>query len=212
MATNNSVNMGIQENADGGEIQLGVIKRILRWLGSTIILTGSGSNVYTFPNQSGTVALMELVYPIGSVVTLGVSTNPATLFGIGTWAAIAGRVIVGIDATQTEFDTLSETGGAKTHTLITSEMPVHTHIQDAHNHTQNSHPHTILARQNSTAGTEARVMNSTAGVGGANSTPDTSAATATNIAATATNQNAGSGGTHNNLQPYIVKYVWQRTA
>ena len=62
--------------------------------------------------------LLALVYPVGSVVTFGVSTNPATLFGFGTWAAIAGKVIVGIDAGQEEFDTLDETGGEKTHQLV----------------------------------------------------------------------------------------------
>lgn len=38
-----------------------------------------------------------------------------------------GRVLVGRDAAQTEFDTLGETGGAKTHTLTEAEMPAHTH-------------------------------------------------------------------------------------
>ena len=44
--------------------------------------------------KSSTVAdianIMELIYPIGYVITLGVSTNPATLFGVGTWTAIKG--------------------------------------------------------------------------------------------------------------------------
>jgi hypothetical protein len=60
-------------------------------------------------------AVMNLVYPIGSVVTLGVSTNPATLFGVGTWTAIEGRVIVGKAASGT-FGTLNATMGAETHT------------------------------------------------------------------------------------------------
>lgn len=55
---------------------------------------------------------------------------------------LKGRVPVGRDAAQTEFDALGETGGAKTHTLTTAEMPSHTHVQNAHNHTQNSHNHT----------------------------------------------------------------------
>ena len=56
-----------------------------------------------------------------------VSTSPASLFG-GTWAAWgAGRVPVGVDAGQTEFDTVEETGGAKTHTLQTTEIPSHNH-------------------------------------------------------------------------------------
>lgn len=40
---------------------------------------------------------------------------------------LKGRTIVGKDSTQTEFDVLGETGGAKTHTLTISEMPSHTH-------------------------------------------------------------------------------------
>lgn len=67
-------------------------------------------------------------WPVGSVYTSIVATNPATLLGGGTWVAFgAGRVLVGLDAGQTEFDTVEETGGAKTHTLTTAEMPAHTH-------------------------------------------------------------------------------------
>lgn len=40
-----------------------------------------------------------------------------------------GRVAVGLDAGQAEFDALGETGGAKTHTLTIAEMPSHNHSQ-----------------------------------------------------------------------------------
>lgn len=53
--------------------------------------------------------------PVGSVYISVVSTNPATLLGYGTWSAIAaGRVLVGIDSGDADFDTVEETGGAKT--------------------------------------------------------------------------------------------------
>lgn len=85
----------------------------------------TGGKIATLNLKSAAVAdmanLMALIYPIGFVITLGVSTNPGTLLGVGTWTAIAGRVIVGIDAGQTEFDTLDETGGSKTANLA------HTH-------------------------------------------------------------------------------------
>ena len=72
--------------------------------------------------------LSSALYPVGMIVEFKVATNPSTLFGFGTWAAFGtGRVTVAIDAGQTEFDTVEETGGAKTHTLITAEMPAHTH-------------------------------------------------------------------------------------
>lgn len=85
----------------------------------------------------------EEVLPIGFVAILQVADDANTLFGYGTWTVVgSGRVLVGLDSGQTEFDTLGETGGAKTHTLVTGEMPSHTHVQDSHNHTQDSHNHT----------------------------------------------------------------------
>lgn len=143
-------------------------------------------------------AMMEMIYPIGSIYTnAAVSTNPATLLGFGTWTAFAsGRVLVGVDTGQTEFDTLGETGGAKTHTLTSGEMPSHTHTQNSHNHQE----------QVATAGGAGTGITGTANlVGNTGSNQST-------VSTTATNQNTGGGGAHNNLQPYITVYMWQRTA
>ncbi len=69
-------------------------------------------------------ALAASLYPVGIIVEFNVSTNPATLLGFGTWTAHGtGKVTVAIDATQTEFDTVDETGGEKTHTLTEAELP-----------------------------------------------------------------------------------------
>lgn len=54
---------------------------------------------------------------------------------------LKGRVVVGLDSTQVEFDALGEVGGAKTHTLTTAEMPSHNHTQNPHNHSQQEHNH-----------------------------------------------------------------------
>jgi len=69
-----------------------------------------------------------LVYPVGSIYfNMAVSTNPATLLGMGTWVAYGeGRVLVGKESSGT-FDTLDEELGAETHTLTIGEMPSHTH-------------------------------------------------------------------------------------
>ena len=169
--------------------------------GTTTFLRADGS--FAAP-PSGSEA-----FPIGSIFIAAVSTDPATLLGYGTWSAFgAGRMLVGLDAAQTEFDTVGETGGAKTHTLLASEMPVHTHTQNSHNHTQDAHVHTQASTTTSTGGTSNRLGT----VDTTSTAENTGSTTATNQVATAVNQNAGSGGAHNNLPPYIVVYFWKRTA
>ena len=136
--------------------------------------------VYGVDNLAAVVAILEHVYPVGSVVAFGVSTNPATLLGVGTWTAIEGKVIVGISGSDAEFDTLDETGGSKTHTLTEAQMPAHTH-------TFSRYPTTAVS--GSQAGSSSLHQHDTGTTG-----------------------SKGSGGSHNNLQPYIVKYCWQRVS
>ena len=162
-------------------------------------------------------------WPIGSVFISVVSTNPNTLLGFGTWSAIAaGRVLVGLDSGDTDFDTAEETGGAKTVTLDTTMIPAHTHTQDAHTHTQDSHNHTQNVHSHTQASTTTStgtgsnrlgtVDTSSTAVNTGNATATNQAATATNQNATATNQNTGGGAAHPNVQPYFVVYMFKRTA
>ena len=114
---------------------------------------------------------------------------------------LKGRVPVGRDAGQTEFSDMGETGGSKTHTLTSAEMPSHTHIQDAHTHTQDAHMHKVSDNKTLVnSGTQFPTVNYN-GTGEASNTAST---TAVNQNTTATNQNTGGGTAHNNLQPYIA--------
>lgn len=74
-------------------------------------------------------AALEAVYPVGSIyVNATDSTNPSSLLGFGTWTEFgSGRVMVGYNSGDSDFDSLEETGGAKTHTLTIAEMPSHNH-------------------------------------------------------------------------------------
>ena len=52
--------------------------------------------------------------PVGSIYISVTPTNPAGTLGYGTWAAFAqGRVLIGVDPTDPDFDTVLETGGSK---------------------------------------------------------------------------------------------------
>ena len=108
------------------------------------------------------------------------STNPATLFGFGTWVAFgAGRVIVGVGTSDATY-AAGATGGESTHVLTTPEMP--------------SHTHGVLG-----------------GIGSGTHTYPSGKVYPTNSDDWSTGS-AGSGSAHNNLQPYIVAYMWNRTA
>lgn len=65
---------------------------------------------------------VDLVYPIGSIYMTTSTVSPAVLFG-GTWERIKGRCIVGVDENDTDFGTVSKTGGEKTHQLTKQELP-----------------------------------------------------------------------------------------
>lgn len=159
--------------------------------------------------------LLSLAWPIGSVYIAVVGTSPATLLGFGTRSAIgSGKVLVGQDTNDTDFDVLEETGGEKTHTLTTSEMPSHTHTQDSHNHTQNSHTHTLSTiLRTATTGADTTYLTESSDTSSTkDSAKTTDATTATNQATTATNQNTGGDTAHNNMPPYLVVCMWKRTA
>ena len=66
-------------------------------------------------------------YEVGDILQTLNASSPEDRWPGTEWEAISGRVLVGIDSTQTEFDTIGEEGGEKTHTLTEDEMPVHDH-------------------------------------------------------------------------------------
>lgn len=125
--------------------------------------------------------IANILYPVGSIYMSVNPTNPSELFG-GTWEAWgSGRVPVGVDTTQEEFETVQKAGGEKTHTLTIGEMPAHNH---GLNFANNIGPYASPA----------------SGDGGA------SWGNSTN-----TVSNTGGNKPHNNLQPYITCYMWLRT-
>jgi hypothetical protein len=125
------------------------------------------------------------LYAVGDIYITTRTGDPATLLGYGTWQAFgAGRVLVGLDAGDTDFDTTEETGGAKTHTLTTDEMPSHTHVET--NNSSTSGPNVGFAARDTSTNNQTATGYST--------------------------EPAGGGGAHNNLQPFVVVHMWKRTA
>lgn len=156
---------------------------------------------------------MKKIYPVGSIYMSTVSTNPATLFGFGTWEAMpAGHVLLaqGKSSWGTTYNAGS-TGGEATHQLTVGELPSHGH--SASTNTTGNHTHTHPGWN---MGEGIRHQDGCSAIpqrgdqGGYNGTYTFS--TAGNHSHTITVNNTGSNTAHNNMQPFIVTYIWRRTA
>lgn len=101
---------------------------------------------------------------------------------------LRGRVMAGLDTSQTEFDTIGKTGGAKTVTLTTSNMP-------SHNHTATLSGLTVSGLSASTAGDHGHTFSGTtpSGQGTHGHTGGSLTQFVTNVTAT-TNANTSGGG------------------
>lgn len=134
-------------------------------------------------------SFFNLVYPVGSIYMSVNPTNPSELFPRTAWAEWGkGRVPVGVDTSQAEFNKVDKTGGSKSVTLTTDQMPRHTHnVPKPEWYGVTSEPDTgfgLLRTKNPTKdGSDGFVSAS-----------------------------AGGGNAHSNLQPYITCYMWVRTA
>ena len=149
--------------------------------------------------QSVVDAALEAIYPIGSVYTNATnSANPSTIIGFGTWVSFgAGRVPVGFDSSNTNFDSAEETGGSADAVLVS-----HTHTATV---TDPGHIHSVNGTTE-TSQTDDRNGSEFTKLG--TSTSTASAVTGITVA----NSTEGVSGTDANLQPYITVYMWKRTA
>jgi hypothetical protein len=161
----------------------------------------TGDNTSKLATTGFVQAALGALYPVGSIYTnAAVSTNPATLLGFGTWSAFgAGRVMVGLDAGNAAFDTAQETGGSADAIVVSHTHSASSSVSDpGHNHT--------IGFQNNT-------IDQNAGSAGLakQGTSNTSTAS-TGISVSTTISSTGSSATNANLPPYIVVYMWRRTA
>ena len=158
---------------------------------------------------------LKKVYPVGSIYMSTVSTNPATLFGFGTWEAMpAGRVLLAQGKTSwgTTYNAGS-TGGEATHKLTVGELPSHGHSASTNtaNLTGNANSIGINYDEVSVSGIISKNRGNDYG-GTNNDHNKTGFLINASHSHTVTINNTGSNQAHNNLQPYISVYMWKRSA
>jgi microcystin-dependent protein len=129
------------------------------------------------------------VYPVGSIyLSTTKNTSPADIFG-GTWQPIGGTFLLGADSTYTAGDT----GGEAAHTLTKAELPA----EKIDIHTEYSGTDYPVMLYNTNAASGSQWPLATYGANGV---------------AQLKTEPLGSGTAHNNMPPYLVVYMWVRTA
>ena len=189
------------------------------------------SGTTTFSGTIDGIALVNKMFPVGSVYITATNTNPGTFLG-GTWTQIGqGRTLIGVGTLGDDTYAAGNTGGAARVTLGINELPSHNHGGTTGNESAN-HTHSGTT---ASAGAHTHTINEGSAVpttGGALTSGDdytnvvhhtqtTSSAeghehsfTTGGISANHTHSISAQGGglAHENRMPYLAVYFWQRTA
>jgi microcystin-dependent protein len=209
-------------------------------LSTTLAIAGGGTGATTaagaLTNLGVVSASLQAVYPVGSIyMNASNSASPATLFGFGTWSALApGQMLLGNGSGYTA----GATGGTASIALSTANLPSHSHAASGLSASSSS---------SSTSSTSVSINGNTTGIGlnypvgqapggggtryygaytglpdanaylsdpGHSHSASASTTTSTSTSTTISGNTAavGSGTSITTISPYLVVYMWQRTA
>ena len=144
-----------------GDITAGAIANIT-FVNDTVILEGENLASSTVPGiitenrveeiantKTNTTLATWCPFPVGAIYMSTTSANPSTFWTGTTWQAFAtGKTIVGIDTSDTDFNSVNKVGGSKEVVLTIPNLPSHNHTvgDNSHSHTANGvgdHSHTL---------------------------------------------------------------------
>ena len=131
-----------------GDITAGAIANIT-FVSGTVILEGENLASSTVPGIITEDRVEEIAntktnatlatwcpFPVGAIYMSTNSANPSTFWTGTTWQAFAtGKTIVGIDTSDTDFNSVNKTGGSKEVVLTVPNLPSHNHTVGDNTHT-----------------------------------------------------------------------------
>ena len=170
-------------------------------------------------NADAAAAIIGTIYPVGSIYISTNNVNPNTVLGLGTWVAFAeGRVLVGAGNNGESTWTEGEERGSETHSLDPAENGPHNHSIDPPStptDTNGGHSHvptnggSFLDSSPGGAGVD---FGGAGASGFSAATNNTGFHTHNVDIAPFFSGISGSGLPHNNVQPSLGVYMWERTA
>ena len=184
----------------------------------------AGDNSTKIATTAFTTTAIQAAYPVGSIyMNASNGTNPATLLGFGTWSALAaGRMLLGNGGGYSA----GGSGGSATTSISSSNLPSHTHgssgLSASSSTSVNINGNTTGIGLNYPAG-QAPGGPGTHYYGAYTGSPDGnaylsdpghshSASASTSTSISGNTDATGSGSAFTTISPYLVVYMWQRTA
>lgn len=154
------------------------------------------------PHDFSAPALVDMIYPVGSIYMSVNSASPATLFG-GTWEQIKDTFLLSAGDTYAA----GATGGEAEHALTAAELPDHAH--HAYGYTTGESDWAFL---NVKRDGHQKTQVATSSSSGRYVVTGASTANVDNPYFTKEDEAELEGAAHNNMPPYLAVYVWKRTA
>lgn len=154
--------------------------------------------------------LFDYFHPVGCIYESTSSTNPADIWGVGTWESYGvGRVLVGAGTADSGTTyTVGGTGGEESHKLTTDELAAHSHTFSGNTSSNGSHNHGVYTVK----GWDNLGYVAGSGYNFNNQTLYTNNAGDHLHSFSGTTSPVGGNEGHNNMQPYQVVYRFRRTA
>ena len=180
------------------------------YLGSFVVYNGmNGAGAVSSvlgetPDENGnvdlTAKLLQMIYPVGSIYMSTNNVSPATFIG-GTWTLIQGKFLLAAGDGYTAGDT----GGEASHTLTAAESGQKAITISG----DGAHQHNVLMKYR-----QAGVVTGSAAYFHGDGTLNYTGFSTVADQGAHSHSISGSNATnaHNNMPPYLVVYVWTRTA
>lgn len=150
-------------------------------------------------NDASDISFQICPFPVNGIYMSMDSANPSTIWSGTTWQRISkGKVLVGVDEDDTDF-AANATGGEKTHKLTKAESGL-----PSHGHSDTFKLKMASPSNSGSLSTDQVNFGKPTGTTYTNANPISGGVS--------NNTGADASQAHNNLQPYMTCYIWQRTA
>lgn len=105
----NPVTISVETSDNSNKVDINTGVGVLKKCIEVVETNATGVSAVTKPSGS---SILEKIYPVGAYYFSSQPTEPATLFGFGTWSRVKGRGLVGVDESDSALSSGGKQGGS----------------------------------------------------------------------------------------------------